>query len=111
MNLLLLYTASVIGAFFGWCACGPNKATSARCIARASLIAFLCAPGVLVGHGVGLAATLFGLIHAMLMVLVLYADDTRYGLMQVIRYALFFAGAVINFVLCFRAVTSKNANP
>jgi hypothetical protein len=47
----------------------------------------------------------------MLMVTVLYADDTRYGVMQVIRYALFFAGAVINFVLCFRAVTSKNANP
>jgi hypothetical protein len=39
---------------------------------------------------------LFGLIHAMLMVTVLYADDTRYGVMQVIRYALFFAGAVIN---------------
>ena len=165
--LLLIYATSVIVAFIGWYACGPIKRTSARCIARASLIAFLCAPGVLVGHGVGLVPTLFGLIaqppftlisigifwlialalifgipalrthqnrwppsaqelfidgyivkfllfgliHAMLMVVVLYADDTRYGLMQVIRYALFFAGAVINFVLCFRAVTAKNANP
>ena len=54
---------------------------------------------------------LFGLLHAMLMVTVLYADETRYGMMQGIGYALFFAGAVINFVLCFRAVTSTNANP
>jgi hypothetical protein len=42
---------------------------------------------------------------------VLYADETRYGVMQAIGYVLFFAGAAINFVLCFRAVTSKNANP
>ena len=165
--LLLLYAASVLGAFIGWYACGPIKATSARCVARASLIAFLCAPGVLVGHGIGVAPTLFaltvqppftlisigitwlialglifgipalrthqnrwppsvqelfidgyifkfllfGLIHAMLIVTVMYADVTRYGFMQVIGYALFFAGAVINFMLCFRAVTSKNANP
>ena len=165
--LLLLYAASVVGAFIGWYACGPIRATSVRCVARASLIAFLCAPGVLVGHGIGVVPTLFaltvqppfalisiaitwlitlglifgipalrthqnrwppsvqeffidgyifkfllfGLIHGMLIVTVLYADDTHYYTMQVIGYALFFAGAVINFVLCFRAVTSKNANP
>jgi len=168
MNLLLLYAASVVGAFIGWYACGPIKATAVRCVARASLIAFLCAPGVLVGHGIGVAPTLFaltvqpppftlisialawvialglilgvpalrthqnrwppsvqeffidgylfkfllfGLIHAMLIVAVLYADDTYYYTMQGIGYALFFAGAAINFVLCFRAVTSRNANP
>ena len=166
-TLLLIYAASVISAFIGWYACGPIKSTGVRGVARAGLIAFLCAPGVIVGHGIGVVPTLFaliaqppfalisigitwlialglifgipalrthqnrwppsvqeffidgyifkfllfGLIHAMLMVTVLYADDTRYGVMQVIRYALFFAGAVINFVLCFRAVTSKNANP
>ena len=165
--LLLLYVASVVGAFIGWYACGPIKTTSIRCVARAGLIAFLCAPGVLVGHGIGVAPTLFaltvqppftlisiaitwlialglifgipalrthqnrwppsvqelliegyifkfllfGLIHAMLIVTVLYADETRYGVMQVIGYALFFAGAAINFTLCFRAVTSRNANP
>jgi hypothetical protein len=54
---------------------------------------------------------LFGLIHSMLMVVVLYADETRYGVMQGIGYALFFTGAAINFVLRFRAVTLKNANP
>ena len=167
MNLLLLYAASVVGAFIGWYACGPIKSTSIRCIARASLVAFLCAPGVLVGHGVGLAPTLFalvaqppftlisigitwlialavifgipalrnqqnrwppsaqeffldgyvfkfllfGLVHGMLIVVLLYADDTYYYAMQVIAYALFFAGAAINFVLCFRAVTIKSANP
>jgi len=167
MNLLLLYVASVVGAFIGWYACGPIKSTSVRCIARASLIAFLCSPGVLVGHGIGVAPTLFalvvqppftlisigifwlialalvfgipalrtqqnrwppspqeffldgylfkfllfGLLHGMVMVVVLYADDTYYYAMQVLGYALFFAGAAINFVLCFRAVTLKNANP
>ena len=168
MNLLLLYAASVVGAFIGWYACGPIKTTGVRCIARASLIAFLCAPGVLVGHGIGVAPTLFaltvqpppftlisiaifwlialglifgipalrthqnrwppsvqeffidgyifkfllfGLLHGMLIVVVLYADDTYYYAMQVLGYALFLAGAAVNFVLCFRAVTSKNANP
>jgi len=167
MYLFLLYAASVAGAFIGWYACGPIRTTSIRCIARASLMAFLCAPGVLVGHGVGVAPTLFalvvqppftlisigitwlialalifgipalrtqqnrwpptlqeffidgyvfkfllfGLLQAMLLVAVLYADDAYYGVMQGIGYLLFFAGAAVNFVLCFRAVTSKNANP
>ena len=136
MYLLWLYAASVVGAFIGWYACGPIKATSVRCIARASLVAFLCAHGVLVGHGIGVAPTLFaltvqpppsvqeffidgyifkyvlfGLIHAMLIVVVLYSDDTYYYTMPGIGYALFFSGAAINFVLCFRAVTTKNANP
>ena len=167
MYLLPLYAASVVGAFIGWYACGPIRATSVRCVARASLIAFLCAPGVLVGHGIGVAPTLFaltvqppfalisigitwlitlglvfaipalrthqnrwppsvqellidgyifkfllfGLIFAMLIVAVLYADDTYYYVMQGIAYTLFFAGAAINFVLCFHAVSSRNANP
>ena len=62
MNLLLLYAASVIGAFIGWYACGPIKTRSVRCVARAGLIAFLCAPGVVVGHGIGVVPTLFALI-------------------------------------------------
>ena len=167
MYLLPLYAASVIGAFIGWYACGPIKSRSVRCVVRASLVAFLCAPGVLVGHGIGVAPTLFalvvqppftlitigitwlialalvfgipalrehqnrwppsvqevfidgyigkfllfGLVYAMVLVSVLYADDTYYYVMQGIQYALFFAGAAINFVLCFRAVTSKNAIP
>ena len=61
-TLLLLYAASVVGAFIGWYACGPIKSTSVRGVARAGLIAFLCAPGVIVGHGIGVVPTLFALI-------------------------------------------------
>ncbi len=166
MSLLSLYAASVIVAFIGWYACGPIKSRGIRCVARASLIAFLCAPGVLIGHGLAVTPTLFaltvqppftlitiaitwlimlalifgipalreqqnrwppsvqeffidgyigkfllfGLVHGMILVAVLYADDTYYYVKQGAQYALFFAGAAINFVLCFRAVTSKNAN-
>ena len=167
MNLILLYAASVTGAFIGWYACGPIKTRSIRCIARASVVAFLCAPGVLVGHGIGVVPTLFalvvqppfglisiaftwlltlavvfatpalrehqnrwppsmqelfidgylgkfvlfGLIYAMVLVAVMHADGTYYYVMQGIGYLLFFAGAAVNFLLCFRAVMSKNANP
>ena len=62
MSLLLLYAVSVIGAFIGWFACGPIKNRSVRCVVRASLIAFLCSPGLLVGHGIGVAPTLFALV-------------------------------------------------
>lgn len=61
MSLILLYAASVIVAFTGWYACGPISATAVRSVARASLIALLCAPGVLVGHGIALSPTLFAL--------------------------------------------------
>lgn len=167
MNLLLLYASSVVGAFIGWYACGLIRTTSMRCVARAGLIAFLCAPGVLIGHGIGVVPTLFaltvqapfalisigitwlialglifgipalrthqnrwppsaqelfidgyigkfllfGLVLAIVMVAALYADDADSILVQVIAYILFFAGAAANFVLCFHAVTSKNANP
>jgi len=168
MNLLLLYAASVVGAFIGWYACGPIKNRIIRGVARASLIAFLCAPGVLVGHGIAVAPTLFalvvqppvftlvsiavtwlitlvlifgtpalrthanrwppsaqaffidgyavkfllfGLIHGMVLVAALYTDDINYYVMPVIKYTLFFAGAAINFVLCFHAIRSKSASP
>jgi hypothetical protein len=62
MSLILLYAASMAGAFAGWYAFGPIGNRFVRCVARASLIAFLCAPGVLVGHGIGVAPTLFALL-------------------------------------------------
>ena len=168
MSLLALYAASVIVAFIGWYAVGPINGTIIRSVARASLIAFLCAPGVLVGHGIGLSPTLFalyaqpsvftlgsigvvwllalalivgipvlrlqknrwppsaqtifidgfvgkyvlfGLIYAMVLVVVLDADTgTSYTVLG-IQYALFFAGAAINFSLSFHAVRAKSANP
>ncbi len=168
MNLLVLYSASVIVAFIGWYACGPIRNMIIRCVARASLIAFLCAPGVLVGHGIAVTPTLFalvvqaplftlvsiaitwlitlglvfgipalrmhenrwppsaqeffidgyagkfllfGLIHGMVLVAALYTDAINYYVMPVIKYTLFFAGAAMNFALCFHAVRSKDAPP
>jgi hypothetical protein len=166
MSLILLYAASVAGAFAGWYTFGPIGNAFVRCVARASLIAFLCAPGVLVGHGIGVAPTLFalavqpsvftfgsigivwllalaaiggipalrrqangwppspqsvfidgfvgkfllfGLIYGSVLVAVIEAGDSF--VVQVIKYVLFFAGAVINFSLSFYAVRSKQANP
>lgn len=59
MSLLLLYAASVIITFIGWYACGPIKSRNIRGVARASLVAMLCAPGLLIGHGIGVAPTLY----------------------------------------------------
>jgi hypothetical protein len=61
MSLLLLYGVSVTVAFVGWYGCGPIKSRSARAIVRASLIAILCAPGLLIGHGFAVVPTLFAL--------------------------------------------------
>lgn len=61
MSFVLTYAGSVIAAFFGWFACGPVGNTAARGVARASLVAVLCAPGILIGHGFGVAPTVFAL--------------------------------------------------
>lgn len=61
MSLVLIYAASVIVAFAGWYVCGPIPNVVVRGVTRAVLVAFLCAPGILVGHGVGLAPTVFAL--------------------------------------------------
>ena len=60
-GLLLLYIASVVVAFVGWYACGPISRRSIRGIARSALIAVLCAPGLLIGHGIGIAPTAYAL--------------------------------------------------
>jgi hypothetical protein len=60
-SLLLLYAVSVLTAFFGWYACGPIANRSARCVTRASVIAFLCAPGLVVGHGFAVVPTVYAL--------------------------------------------------
>lgn len=60
-GLILLYVVSVVVAFIGWFACGPISRRSLRGIARAAVIAVFCAPGVLIGHGLGVAPTAFAL--------------------------------------------------
>jgi hypothetical protein len=56
-----LYLVSVLVAFVGWYACGPIPRRVPRCIARATLIAVPCAPGLLIGHGLGVAPTAYAL--------------------------------------------------
>ena len=60
-SLILLYVLSVVAAFVAWYACGTVPSRSLRCVLRSGLIAVLCAPGVLIGHGLGVAPTAFAL--------------------------------------------------
>jgi hypothetical protein len=58
----MLYAGSLATAYAGWYACGPIPSALARGVVRASLVAALCAPGVLIGHGIAPAPTVFALV-------------------------------------------------
>ena len=59
--LVLIYAASLAAAFVAWyfCLLIPNR--WARGLLRAAFVGVLCAPGVLIGHGVAPAPMLFAL--------------------------------------------------
>lgn len=61
MSWLLIYALSLVATFVAWYlfTVVPNRA--ARGILRATVIALLCSPGILVGHGIGVAPTLIAL--------------------------------------------------
>jgi len=59
MNLVLIYAASLVATFVAWFLCNIIPARIPRGILRATIISFLCSPGVLIGHGIGVAPTLF----------------------------------------------------
>jgi len=61
MNLTLLYAASLIATFVAWYLCNLVPARIPRGILRATIISLLCSPGILIGHGIGVAPTLFAL--------------------------------------------------
>jgi hypothetical protein len=61
MSLKLIYAASLAATFIAWYACLLVPHHLARGILRATVIALLCSPGILVGHGLGIAPTLFAL--------------------------------------------------
>ncbi len=61
MNLTLIYAASLAATFVAWYLCIIVPAPIPRGILRATIIAFLCSPGILIGHGIGVAPTLFAL--------------------------------------------------
>jgi len=60
-SLVLIYAASLVAAFIAWyfCLMVPNRWV--RGLLRAAFVAILCAPGVLVGHGVAPGPMLFAL--------------------------------------------------
>ena len=61
MNLTLIYAASLMATFVAWFLCIRVPARIPRGILRATIIALLCSPGILIGHGIGVAPTLFAL--------------------------------------------------
>ena len=61
MNLTLIFAASLIAAFVAWYLCNIIPARIPRGILRATIISLLCSPGILIGHGFGVAPTLFAL--------------------------------------------------
>ena len=61
MTLTLIYAASLIATFVAWYLCNIIPARIPRGILRATIISLLCSPGILVGHGIGVAPTLFAL--------------------------------------------------
>ncbi len=61
MNLTLVYAASLIATFVAWYLCNIIPARIPRGILRATIISLLCSPGIIIGHGFGVAPTLFAL--------------------------------------------------
>ena len=61
MSLKLIFAGSLIVTFVAWYACNPIPGRLPRGILRATIIAFLCSPGIVVGHGFAVVPSLFAL--------------------------------------------------
>ena len=61
MSLELIFAASMVAAFVVWYAFGLMPVRALRCILRATFIALLCSPGIIVGHGFAVVPSLFAL--------------------------------------------------
>ena len=61
MSLAFIYAASLVTTFVAWYMCTGLSSRAVRVVARATVIASLCSPGILIGHGVGVAPTLLAL--------------------------------------------------
>ncbi len=168
MSLIFIYAASLAVTFVAWylCLLIPNR--PARGVIRAAVIALLCSPGIIVGHGVGVAPTvvalyvqpfiftyvpilivwvialgvifgvpalrndrsqwppsakdifldfyavklaLIGLVTAMLMYSLIYADQRHDLWVEPLKYMLFFSAAIVNLTLCYGATRTKQAKP
>jgi len=61
MNLELILAASLATTFVAWYGCGPIPGRVPRGMLRATIIALLCSPGILIGHGFAVVPSLFAL--------------------------------------------------
>lgn len=61
MGLKLIFAASLVMTFVAWYACIPLPGRTLRGIFRATIIALLCSPGIVVGHGFAVVPSLFAL--------------------------------------------------
>lgn len=61
MNLELILAASLAAAFVAWYGCGPIAGPVPRGMLRATIIALLCSPGILIGHGFAVVPSLLAL--------------------------------------------------
>lgn len=168
MILTLIFAASLVATFMLWYVSVVVPAGMPRGILRATIIAFLCSPGILIGHGIGVAPTLFalyfqpsiftfgsmlivwaialgvilglpalrndrtewppsfeevlfrahpvkfalfGVVAATCMHAFLFGNQWRESSIVVLKYGLFFAGAIVNLALCYRTARSKRAGP
>lgn len=61
MNLALVLAASLATAFVAWYGFGPIPGRVPRGVLRATIIALLCSPGILIGHGFAVVPSLVAL--------------------------------------------------
>jgi len=61
VSLTLILAASLLATFALWYVCSVIPGRTLRGIARATTIALLCSPGILVGHGFAVVPSLFAL--------------------------------------------------
>jgi len=168
MSLELIFAASLVTTFVAWYVCSLIPGRTPRGILRATFIALLCSPGIIIGHGFAVVPSLFalyvqpsiftlgpmlvvlvialgiifgvpalrnhgsawppsaediflrayapkfgffGIVSAVLMLALIYTDQQRAIWVIVLKYGLFFAGAVINLTLCYWAARVKQARP
>lgn len=168
MNLAFILAASLVATFVAWYGCGAIPGRIPRGIVRATILALLCSPGILIGHGFAVVPSLvalyaqpsiftlgamlvvwvialgvvfavpalrdhrsawpppaqdvflgahvakfvfFGIVAGLLMRALLESDYTPVSWVEALKYALFFAGAVLNLALCYWATRVKQASP
>jgi hypothetical protein len=61
IRLEFIFAASLMATFVLWYVCDLIPARAPRGLARATIIALLCSPGILVGHGFAVVPSLFAL--------------------------------------------------